>query len=131
MRNTHPTLYKTYLAYGLLTVALGLNFVFLTPAFMPLSASKWVVGNAFLACGFINLLILLKTTTWLRLSMMLSVALYAFWAGALTVDFFRLSQTSMQLPLTYFGLAALGIFLLTEPFVNPATQTNGTNGTAK
>lgn len=127
MRDTHPNLYKTYLAYAVLSIALGLNFLFLTPTFMPLDVPKWPIGLALLGCGLIKLALLLLNShnTWLRLSMTLSVVIYSFWAGATMFDFFRLSQTSMQLPLTYMGLAALGFLLLIEPFINPATAKKG------
>lgn len=130
MRTTHPNLYKTYVAYAVLSIALGLNFLFLTPAFRPLETPGWAIGSIFLGCGLIKLTLLLLSTNHarLRLSMALSVVIYSFWAGALTFDFFRLSQTSLQLPLTYAGLAALGVLLLLEPFTNPATEQNGHNG---
>lgn len=125
MRKTHPNLYRTYFVYAVLSIALGLNFIFLTPTFMPLDMPKWPVGLLFLGCGVIKLAFLLTNShsSWLRLSMALSVFIYSFWSGLLTFEFFRLSQTSLQLPLTYIGLAALGFLLLTEPFSNPATST--------
>lgn len=128
MKDTHPNLYKVYMAYALLSVALGLNFIFLTPTFMPLDIPKWFIGLTLLGCGLSKLALLLlnpHNNTWIRLSMGLSATLYSFWAVVLTYDFFRLSQTSMQLPLTYIGLAALDLILLLEPFINPATEKNG------
>lgn len=124
MRNSHPNLYKTYITYATLSIALGLNFLFLTPTFMPLDISKWIIGLILLGCGVLKLSMLLLNypTKWLRLSMALSVAIYTFWAGALTFDFVRFTQTSMQLPLAYIGLAVLGFILLTEPVSNPATK---------
>lgn len=123
MRDTHPNLYKTYMAFAVLSIALGLNFLFLTPAFMPLDIPEWLIGLTLLGCGLskLTLLILNSHMTLLRSSMALSVAIYSFWAAALTFDFFRLSQTSLQLPICYMGLAALGLVLLAEPFTNPAT----------
>lgn len=127
LKNTHPNLWKTYMLYALLSIVLGLNFLFLTPTFMPLDIPKWPIGLTFLGCGLIKLVLLLVNSKnlWLRFSMAQSVGIYSFWAGALTVDFFRLSQTSMQLPLTFMGLAGLGFLLLIEPFINPATAING------
>lgn len=124
MRNTHPNLYKTYITYAVLSVALGLNFLFLTPTFMPLDVPKWPIGFTLLACGVTKLMLLVPdlNSIWLRRSMALSVMIYSFWAAALTYDFFRLSQTSLQLPLTYMGLATVGLLLLLEPFTNPATE---------
>lgn len=130
MRDTHPNLWKTYLAYAVLSIALGLNFLFLTPTFMPLDIPEWLIGLTLLACGVfkLDLLLLNSHNKWLRLSMALSVFIYSFWAVATTYDFFRLSQTSMQLPLTYMGLAVLGFLLLLEPAINPATANGKLNG---
>lgn len=91
---------------------------------MPLSVPKWPIAFILMGCGFTKLPLLLfqsRNTTVVRISMALTVAIYSFWAAALTFDFFRLHQTSMQLPLTYMGLASLGFILLLEPFTNPAT----------
>lgn len=124
MKKTHPTLYKTYMTFAFLSIALGLNFIFLTPTFMPLDVSKWVVGLILLGDGFVKLLLLLlnKHLHALRMSMAICVAIYIFWSIALTYDWWRLSQTSLQLPLTYVGLSVLGFWLLAEPAVNPATE---------
>lgn len=133
MRNTHPNLYKTYMAYAVLSIALGLNFIYLTPTFMPLDMPKYPIGLAFLGCGAIKLTLLVLSEvfpltymrSWLRLSLSMSITIYSFWAGATTFDFFRFSQTSMQLPLMYMGAAVVGYILLLEPFTNPATEKNG------
>lgn len=124
MKDTHPNLWRAYLVFALLSITLGLNFLFLTPAFMPLDIPELLIGLTLLGCGIskLTLLILNSYMALLRSSMALSVTIYSFWAGALTFDFIRLSQTSLQLPLTYIGLASLGLILLTEPFANPATE---------
>lgn len=123
MRHTHPNLYLAYAAFALLSIALGLNFFFLTPAFMPLSIPEYWIGSILLICGVTKgaALITNRPPDLVRASMALTVIIYSFWAGALAFDFFRLSQTSLQLPLTYAGLAALGLVLLREPYTNPAT----------
>lgn len=125
LKDLHPTLYKTYLLFAVLSIALGLNFYYLTPPFMPLSVPKEPVSLVFLGCGVIKLMLLLIKSkhSWLRLSMATSVAIYTFWAIALTADFFLRSQTSLQLPIFVMGLAALGGLLLLEPFINPVTAT--------
>lgn len=130
MRNTHPNLWKTYMAFAVLSMALGLNFLFLTPTFMPLDVPKWPIGIALMGCSLIKLALLLLngSNKQLRLSMSLSVLIYSFWAVATTYDFFSRSLTSMQLPLTYMGLAALGFLLLLEPAINPATANGKLNG---
>lgn len=125
MRTAHPNLYGMYITYALLGIALGLNFIFLHPAFQPLGIPKWTIGAAFVVCGAIQLTLLLFVwnPTALRLLMALAVALMTFWAAVLTWEYFRLHQTSLQLPITYVGLAALGFLLLAEPFINPVTAT--------
>lgn len=133
MRKTHPTLFILYVIYTVALLALGFNFIFLTPAFMPLSIdnTKWAIGLVFLGCGFLDLVLLLVNSyltpryedtmrPLLRFSMALSAITYGFWAVATTFDFFDRSQTSMQLPIYCALAAAFGFVLLTVPFTNPA-----------
>lgn len=134
MKDRHPTLWKVYLTYALGSILAGLNFIYLTPAFMPFDMPKWPVGLIFLSCGVIELLLLLfvSSATWLRRSMALTVFIYLFWVGALTYDFFARSQTSMQLPIFVLIGATVALFSLIEPFINPATAKNGNgNGNGK
>lgn len=120
MRNTRPNLWTAYMIYAVWSIALGFNFLFLTPTFIPLDIPKWIVGLAFLSCGTIKLTLLLMQPnyTLLRLSMAMSVAIYSFWAGILTFEFLHLSQTSMQLPVMYIGSAAVGVWLLRQPLTS-------------
>lgn len=124
MKDHHPNLYNMYMVYAVLSIAMGLNFIFLNPSFDPFGVPKEVVGATFLGCGVTkaSLLLWVRSATMLRLSMALSVAIMSFWSGVLTVDFFLRSLTSLQLPLTYIGLAVLGFLLIVEPFTNPATE---------
>lgn len=114
MRDTHPTLWHFYLLYALLSMGLGLNFIFLTPAFMPLGIDKLVAGLAFCMCGLVKVGLLAGNApnNLARLSMTVSVFLYGFWAAASTHDFFALDQTSLQQPILYVGLAAVAVRLL-------------------
>jgi hypothetical protein len=127
MRQTHPNLYKAYTSYALISAALGLNFLFLHPTFDPLGIPKDVMGVIFLALGGSKLLLLnvAHNTTAIRGVMALGIAVMLFWASALTIEFFLRSQTSLQLPITFFGLALLGIPIILEPPANPLTNTNG------
>lgn len=124
LRQTHPNLYKVYLVYGLLCVALGLNFIFLNPTFDPLDIPKQVPGAILLALGGATLFFLrvVRRATWLRVTMASIITVMFFWCGALVFDFFRLAQTSLQLPITFAALGALGIPLMIEPPVNPTTS---------
>lgn len=128
MRDTHPTLYKTHMTFAVGSILSGLNFLFLTPAFMPLSIDKWPVGLIFLGCGIVQLTLLLLSRTrpfLLKASMALTVFIMMFWAGALTYDFFDRSLTSMQLPIFVLELAVIALWQFIEPLLNPATAKNG------
>lgn len=124
MKDTHPKLFRDYVIFAVGSILLGLNMFLLTPAFMPLSLDKWVVGLVFLGCGVIKTLILIfgrSNHKWLRLSMSLSVLIYSSWAVFTTYDFFASSLTSLQLPIFCLIVALLGLSSLPEPFTNPAT----------
>lgn len=127
MRNTHPNLYKTYMTFAVASISSGLNFIFLTPAFMPLSTDKWLIGLIFLGPGIVKLMLLLFGVNhlWLRTAMAVTVGIYTFWSMLLTYDFFDRSLTSLQLPIFVITLAILGFWWLVEPMVNPATEKNG------
>lgn len=125
-RDSHPNLFRAYALYGFLCVALGLNFLFLNPTFDPLGIPKCVPGVAFLALGVAVLMSLtFRNVALLRVTLASLVAVMFFWCGALTFDFFRLGQTSLQLPITFMALGALGIPLTIEPLLNPVTSKNG------
>lgn len=127
IRRTHPNLYGAYLMYGLLCVALGLNFLFLNPTFDPLNVPKQVPGGVFLVLGtcLLTFLNVRRSATLLRAAMASLIGVFLFWTGALTLDFFRLGQTSLQLPITFLALGALAIPLTIEPLVNPVTSKIG------
>jgi predicted membrane channel-forming protein YqfA (hemolysin III family) len=130
LSQSHPNLYKAFTAYALISLALGLNFIFLKPTFDPLGVPKGLIGAIFLALGSTKLLLLnvYRSLRLLRLVMAMAIGVMLFWTGALTLAFFKLGQTSLQLPITYLGLSILGMPLLVEPSVNPITDKNGVNG---
>jgi hypothetical protein len=130
LSQTHPNLYKAFMVYALISLALGANFIFLKPTFDPLNIPKGLIGAIFVGLGVIKLLLLnvYHSLRLLRLVMAIAIGVMLFWTGALTLDFFKLGQTSLQLPLTYLGLSVLGMPLLVEPSVNPLTDKNGING---
>lgn len=124
IKRTHPQLFVVYVMYGLLCIALGLNFLLLNPTFDPLGVPKQVPGVVFgvLGVSVLTFLRLYRSATLLRVTMASMVAIMFFWCGALVFDFFRLGQTSLQLPITFMALGGLGIPLTIEPSVNPATS---------
>jgi hypothetical protein len=123
-------MYWTFTIYALITLALGLNFVFLKPTFNPLNIPKGVAGATFLAVGVAQLVLLnlYRSIRLLRLSVAVGITVMLFWMGALFLDFIKLGQTSLQLPITYLGMSALVMPMLVEPPVNPLTDRNGING---
>lgn len=127
LRRTHPNLFRVYATYGFLCIALGLNFLFLKPTFNPLDVPKVVPGWVFLVLGVTVLTFLraFRSATLLRAAMASTVAILFFWCGTLTFHFFQLSQTSLQLPITFLALGVLGIPLTIEPSINPVTNKNG------
>lgn len=113
------------MVYGVLNVALALNFLILTPAFDPLGIDKYVFGAVFLAMGVVKIIALNISAPprFLRFVVAANVSLFFFFGGILVAGFFQEGQTSLQLPLTYFGLAFIEYPLLKEPLVNPVTET--------
>jgi len=124
VRKTDPSQWRRYLGFAVLSLSLGLNFIFLTPAFLPLGIPSYLVGLAFGGSGVAQLTILTFTASGkaIRLSMAVTLCTYIFWAAALTFDYVRFSQTSMQLPMMYIALAGLGFLLLEEPFASSRTD---------
>lgn len=125
LRRTHPNLYSSLMVYGLLNIALALNFIFLTPAFDPLGINKYIFGVIFIVMGAVKILALniAAPPRFLRFTVAANVSLFLFFGGILVAGFFSEGQTSLQLPLTYFGLAFIEYPLLKEPLVNPVTET--------
>lgn len=128
-RKAHPNLYRQVITCGLICVALGLNFLFLKPTFNPLDVPKEIFGVIFLILGASNLFFLnVYKAKILRLTMAITTGFLVFYGLILVVQFFQLKQTSLQLPITYLGLAGYALFSLLEPFSNPATSKENDNG---
>lgn len=127
---THRNLYLAYTGYAILDLALGLNFLFLHPVFDPLGIPKMPVGVIFVALGVAKLILLnlWRNMDVLRAVTAANLAALFFWCGALTLSYFQLHQTSLQLPITYLALGIIGLPLLAEPFVNPASRPPGKGG---
>lgn len=131
-RKAHPNLYYAVTAGALGCVALGLNFIFLKPAFNPLDIPKEIFGILFLALGLAKLYFVnFYRVKVLRSLMALEVSLMFFYSLLLIFQFFQLNQTSLQLPITYLIIVALEYPLLVEPFINPVTSTGDENDVAR
>lgn len=115
---------------GVGLVALGLNFLFLKPAFDPLGVTKTASGAVFLAVGIPKVFVLNRR---LPLSVIRTVITIQLWvmltyAGLQVAAFWKEAQTSLQSPILYVMLSAVELVLLREPYVNPATEKPGGNG---
>lgn len=126
LHKTHPSLFRSAITFALISVSLGLNFIFTKPTFLPYNIPKEAIGAAFLALGMTKLISLLfiRNLKFIRLNMAASVALMQFWGIGTSLTFFT-GQTSLQLFCLYAGISVLQVIWCLEPFINPATGTNG------
>lgn len=126
LRLTHPTLYLTALTFAFISVGLGLNFLLTKPTFNPFGIPKELTGSIFLALGCSELLSItfLKKLKIIRAGMSASAAWTMLWGIGTSITFFT-GQTSLQLFTLYAGLSILRVIWCLEPFLNPATGSNG------
>lgn len=126
LRLTHPTLYRSAITFSLISVGLGLNFILTKPTFNPYGIPKEITGAIFLALGSFKLVsvIFLKNLRFIRASMAACAGWMMLWGLGTSITFFT-GQTSLQLFTLYTGITALQVFWCLEPFLNPATGTNG------
>lgn len=122
LHDTHPLLYRGFLTFALVSVALGLNFFFFTPAFNPYEIPVEITGGVFLALGLIKLAVIYKFPTLLniRLSMAACMGWMIFWGVSTIMSF---PATSLQLPILYAAMVAFQMWHLLEPYKNPLTAT--------
>lgn len=123
IRRTHPNLYRSIITFAIITIALGLNFLLIKPAFNQYSLSQ-VMAVVFFGSGvalivLLNFLRSLRTLRWVMAFTVTSLCLYG---GALTVYAYQTGKTSYQLPICYFGFTALLFLLLIEPASNPLNR---------
>lgn len=126
LRLTNPTLYRSVMVFALISVGLGLNFLFTKPTFNPYQIDKHIIGTVFLCLGAAKMVgvVAIHNLKFIRMIMAVSVAYMMFWGIGTSITFFT-GQTSLQLFVLYVGLSMLQLFLLLEPFVNPLTGQNG------
>lgn len=122
IRLTHPNLYRALIAFALINIGLGFNFLFTNPTFNPYMIDKTIIGCTFLVLGLLKITFLqvFRNLKILRLIMAAEVAFMMFWGIGTTITFFR-GQTSLQLFVLYAGLSILETCLLLEPVVNPVS----------
>lgn len=128
LRDTHPNLYRSMMTTGLIEFALGLNFLLTTPTFQQFGIHKNIIGTGFLLLGlaYVVFLNIYRSIRIARLLTVIGATFMVFWGVGTTETFFA-GRSSLQLCILYFGLAALQVPLLLEPFLNPVTA-NGKNG---
>lgn len=131
VRKTHPGLYRLVMATAIICIALGLNFLLsqdvlgllpFQPTFFVWDMPNWVWAVFFLTIGLSKIVFLnLYRSLWLtRVTMTIAVAYLLFFAMGTMQPAFE-GKGSLQLPILYVGLAALLVYLILEPFINPWT----------
>lgn len=123
IRKTHPALYRTLMAHGIMAIALALNFWFSNPTFNPYGISKNIIGIIFFVSGFSQIIFLniLRDLRLVRLNLAASISWTFFWGVSNAQQFFD-GKASLQLPILYVALSILQIPLLVESPVNPMTE---------
>ena len=123
IRLTHPGLYHSMVTFGLMDVALAVNFWITTPAFNPFSINKNLVGVVFFVLGVAQLVFLrvFRSLRMVRIGLAVSIFVMVSW-GLTNVQQFINGHTSLQLPILYLTLGALQYVLLIESPVNPMTK---------
>lgn len=124
MKETHPNKYQGLMDFGWLSFAVGLNFLFLKPAFDPLGIPKTLLGFVFMIVGIVLICALKwgKILRWSRWASAISVGWYVIYTGLLVAAIFQEQQTSAQLPI-FVAYAARSVFRWTvDPFLNLTTQ---------
>lgn len=130
LRLTHPNLYGAFMVLAIMTVALGLNFIFKTPSFNPFNIPKGTTGVLFLIVGVTEMILLnmSRRLGMTRSSMVAGVALHLFWGVILALAALVEKATSYQLPIYVLGVVGLAYFLVIEPHMNPLTDKNEKGG---
>lgn len=119
-RKTHPNLYYGITAFGLISVALGLNMLLNTTTFYPYGVNDAFAGTILVAVGVFKIAVLnLQLLTLVRWSMAASVGFMMFYGLGYAIGFIGNDIPSLQPFIFYTGLAVLQIPALIEPSVNP------------
>lgn len=119
IRKTHPLLYLGVMVLAVMCILLAANFFWLKPAFEVYHLSNYVWASAFLTLGVTKLwfLNIYRSIIWIRRVMQVSFS-YIFFFAIGTCEPWLDGQGSLQLPIMYFGMAAVLFLLLIEPYLN-------------
>lgn len=123
MRKSHPNLYKAFMVFSIMFIALAINLYLTKPTFAPYGLPKDAIATVFLVLGvskiiFLNFYHNLKVV---RLLVAIATAFMVFWGVSNTQQAFA-GKASFQLPILFVSLAILNLFLLIEPASNPMTS---------
>lgn len=126
LRLSHPNLYRSIWIFAIISLGLGLNFIFLHPTFLAYGIPKVYVGLVFLGLGCMKVFFLEvhRSLKYVRLTLALEILLMLIWGIGTAITVFT-GKTSAQLLILYLGLAAFEYILLIEPFAIPKTGRNG------
>lgn len=126
LRLTHPTLYRSAITFAFTSIGLGLNFLLTKPTFNPYGIDKAITGSIFLVLGIFKLVcvLYLKRLKFIRASMAACAGWMMLWGIGTSITFFD-GRTSLQLFVLYAGLTVMQVIWCLEPFLNPATGSNG------
>lgn len=130
LKFTNPNLFISLITFAIISIAIAVNFQLTTPTFQQYGIPKEALGAAFGSIGLAQLFFLLvwRKLKAVRIAVVLNIAAMVFWGIGTTQTFFE-GTSSLQLCVLYFGLAALQVPLLMEPYFNPVTAIgNGANG---
>jgi len=123
IRKSHPALYHSIMTFGLMSIALAVNFWTSNPTFNPYGIPKSLVGAVFFLLGSSKLIFLniFRDLRIVRVILALSISFHLFWGACSSQQSFD-GKASFQLPILYIALAVLQMPLLVEAPVNPMTE---------
>lgn len=130
LHQTHPNLFLALFIYGVISVAVGVNFLLTTPTFQQYGIPKGFIGATFasIGLGLLFCLLVWRSLKAVRVLSLANIAVMIFWGIGTTQTFFE-GTSSLQLCVLYFGLAALQVPWLLEPYYQPVTANgHGPNG---
>lgn len=108
LRKTNPGLWRAQSVFGVISIALGINFFASNPAFNPFGIHKDIIGVIFLALGLTQLAALnvFHSMRLIRGLQAISTWVLLSW-GLLNTEQSFAGKASFQLPILYLGLALL------------------------
>lgn len=121
LNESNPPLYLSLTTFGVIGIALGLNFFVFVPTFEQFDIPKNLIGAGFMTLGlaFLFFLNVYRNLNVLRVILIVNTAYCMIWGVGSTQTVFE-GTSSAQLFVLYWGLAGLQIPLLLTPFIGPS-----------